>query len=117
MRIALIDDDHTTNFINKTKLEKKFPDATILTFPDGEDALEYLQSNQGFDYALLDLNMPKMNGIAFLSHHTKLPEENKIKKIVLFIEQQIDDSFMKNNELYMYISKPLTSEKMNKIFS
>lgn len=117
MRIALIDDDNTTNFINKTKLEKAFPNATIMAFPDGKDALDYLQENEGFDYALLDLNMPKMNGIEFLSKHVQLPAQNKINKIVLFIEQQIDENFMKNNELYMSITKPLTQEKIEQIFS
>lgn len=116
LRIALIDDDNTTNFINKTKLSKSFPDAEIIAFPDGQDAIEYLKENKGFDYGFLDLNMPIMNGLEFLSHHLQLPAENKIDKIVLFIEQDIDDSFMKNNELYMNITKPLTQEKIELIF-
>lgn len=116
MDIALIDDDVTTNFIHKTKLLKLYPNANISLFNNGKEALDNLLKNNQFDYAFLDLNMPVMNGLEFLQHHKNLPINQKIKKIILFIEQDLADDFIAKNEIFMHLTKPLNDEKINSIF-
>jgi two-component SAPR family response regulator len=116
MDIALIDDDITTNFIHKTKILKYFPEAKIHLFNNGKEALEVLLNNSKFDYAFLDLNMPIMNGIEFLQNHKKLNLNQKIKHIILFIEQDLADDFIEKNEIYMHLKKPLNDEKINRVF-
>lgn len=118
LNIALIDDDQTTNFINKTKLSKALPDAVILTFNNGLEALNHIKEHTiSFDFALLDLNMPVMNGLTFLQHHHELSEDIKIKKTVLFIDKTIDQNFTQQYNLHKTIQKPLTPEKISLIFN
>ena len=117
MNIALIDDDLTTNFIHKTKILKKFPNANIVLFNNGKEALDSLIDGNVFDYAILDLNMPVMNGLEFLTEHVNLNTQQKIKKIVLFIEQKIDQQFIDENELFLHLQKPLNNEKVDRIFN
>lgn len=110
MRIALIDDDVTTNFINKRKLTKEIEDCEVIPFFNGKEALDYLNSGEKVNIALLDMNMPVMNGLEFLKNHSKLPVEKKIDKIFLFAEQGVDEEFFKKHELFQVLKKPLTNE-------
>jgi len=60
---------------------------------DGENALKYLKENlsRGPCVILLDLNMPKMNGIDFLSEAKADRELRQIPIIVLTVSNQEDD--------------------------
>ena len=110
MRIALIDDDLTTNFINKNKLMREIVNCEVFPFANGKEAIDYLKEGDGLDIALLDMNMPVMNGIDFLKNHTLLPENKRIKKIFLFVEQNVDHDFKEKHELYKVLKKPLTKD-------
>ncbi len=46
MRIALVDDDVTTNFINKSKLTKEIESCEVISFFNGKEALDYLNSGE-----------------------------------------------------------------------
>ena len=116
MKIALIDDDSTTNFINKIKLEKAVSNCVIVTFSNGKEALDYLEKGNEIDLALLDLNMPVMNGMQFLKKHNNL-SSNKIKKIILFIEQKIENKFKQENGVFLALQKPLNEEKIRMILN
>jgi CheY-like chemotaxis protein len=92
-----------------SKLETKH---TLIEAKNGEEALEYLESGKSLpDIILLDLNMPRMNGIEFLGI---LKEHKKIKylpTIVLTTSENRDDLL----ECYKigiagYIIKPLKYE-------
>jgi len=117
MRIALIDDDLTTNFINKSKLKKQLVDCEVLSFNNGKEAIDYLNSGSKIDIALLDMNMPVMNGLEFLKTHIELPIENRIDKIFLFVEQNVEKQFQEKHELYQVLKKPLTKEIIDLITS
>ena len=110
MRIALIDDDTTTNFINKNKLTKRLPNCQVFPFNNGKEALDFLESGSKIDVALLDMNMPIMNGLEFIKFHSKLQEEKKITKLFLFVEQNVDQDFAEHYNLFRVLKKPLTTE-------
>jgi len=116
MKIALIDDDATTNFINEIKLKKRIPSCEVFSFENGKKAIEFLKKGNKIDLALLDLNMPVMNGMQFLTAHQKLDNSLKIKKIVLFIEEKVASKFKNDNSIYLAIRKPLGEKKMDIIF-
>ncbi|MGB1210171.1 MAG: response regulator, partial [Lacinutrix venerupis] len=67
LKILLIEDDMIEIMkLNRTISTLKL-DHTIIEANNGEDALEILEQKDNLpDIILLDLNMPKMNGIEFL---------------------------------------------------
>ncbi len=117
MTIALIDDDVTTNFINRRKLTNQIEDCEVLPFFNGKEALDYLISGEKVNVALLDMNMPIMNGLEFIKAHSELPEENKIEKIFLFAEDGVDEDFFLKHGLHQVLRKPLTLEIIELITS
>lgn len=63
----------------------------IITATDGLDAFRKL-NNQDFDLVVLDINMPKMDGVQFLASYMK--KDPKIFKKVIVISGEIDNDFI-----------------------
>ena len=57
---------------------------------DGMEALE-LMKQEGFDAIILDINMPRMNGLEFLKHIKANDQYASIPVIMLTTEGQDDD--------------------------
>ncbi len=117
MKILLIDDDATTNFIHQTKLNKLIKQAELSCVSNGQEALSFCRKNKAINLAFLDLNMPVMDGLTFLKAHKKLPKDHQIKKIVLFTDKEIDDSLKTSLNISFCIPKPLNEEKINTILN
>lgn len=68
LKILLIEDDIIEVMKLKRTISKLQLDHDIIEANDGEEALNILQKKNEFpDIILLDLNMPKINGIEFLN--------------------------------------------------
>lgn len=66
-KVFLIEDDLVTTFLIKTLMEKFSFASEIITFPNGDVALQTLQNSETYpDLLFLDLNMPVMDGWQFL---------------------------------------------------
>ncbi len=104
--ILLVEDDD----VDQIAMERAFKDLNIrnrlVSTANGEEALEYLkiESNEKPCIILLDLNMPKMNGIEFLEI---LKADEALKKIPVVVmttsraEQDIVESFRLGAAGYM----------------
>ncbi|MCR9264296.1 MAG: response regulator [Flavobacteriaceae bacterium] len=112
MYILFIEDDAIETMKFQRTLAKLESKHTLIEAKNGEEALEILQSGRSLpDIILLDLNMPRMNGIEFLEI---LKQHDKIKylpTIVLTTSENRDDLL----ECYKigiagYIIKPLKYE-------
>ena len=108
--ILLVEDDKVDCLTIKRALEEVKIDNRLDMVSNGEEALAYLLSSEKDlpGIILLDLNMPRMNGIEFLKTIKVHPGLKKIPVIVLTTskaEQDINDSFALGVAGYMV--KPL----------
>jgi CheY-like chemotaxis protein/anti-sigma regulatory factor (Ser/Thr protein kinase) len=102
-RILVADDDRTTRLlISELLRSEKF---TVVSAVDGADALKKLRENK-FDLALLDVWMPKKNGIEVLAALRK--SRDPFKAIVMTSDDTPETLLGAIREqAYQYISKPI----------
>ncbi len=96
--ILLVEDDIVDTMTVKRALKDLNIENDLIHRENGEEALQYLndENNTRPGIILLDLNMPKMNGIEFLKFVQTNNELNKIPVIVLTTsraESDIAESF------------------------
>ncbi|MCP4263003.1 MAG: response regulator [Planctomycetes bacterium] len=98
MPILLVEDDNVDVMTVKRALKDLNIKNQLVSTANGEEALEYLKNNDKNKpgIILLDLNMPKMNGIEFL---TIVKADETLKKIPVIVlttsshQQDIAESF------------------------
>lgn len=112
MYILFIEDDAIETMKFQRALSKLDSKHTLIEAKNGEEALEYLESGKSLpDIILLDLNMPRMNGIEFLDILKKHDKIKYLPTIILTTSENRDDLL----ECYKigiagYIIKPLKYE-------
>lgn len=74
----LIADDHAMILEMLQMYLRDIPDIKVTTAPDLPQALTKIQSEGPFDLALIDLNMPGMNGLQGLEHALALNGGNPV---------------------------------------
>jgi CheY-like chemotaxis protein len=110
IKILLVEDDTLDVMDAKRTLDKMGILHIMHTAKNGEEAIDYLQQVKSElpDVILLDLNMPKMNGIEFLG---KLRTNESWKNLKVFIlttsGEKEDKEQTKKLGVSGYIVKPL----------
>ncbi|WP_420578400.1 response regulator [Ekhidna sp.] len=117
-RIVLIDDDSTTNYLNKLIIERAALVDEVLTFESGQEALDYFRRNKSDEdvsLVLLDINMPVMNGWQFLDQYqaSNGSESNKIVLLSSSINPADKQMADKKKSVLDFKSKPLSVEMLN----
>ncbi len=118
-RIILIDDDSTTNALNKMIIERSDLVDEVLMFNEAQKALEFFKEEPGDrqnqSLILLDINMPLMDGWEFLNEYIKLNGSRRGEKVVM-LTSSIDPKDMTRAEEYgpvsEFKSKPLSIEML-----
>jgi len=109
LSLLLIDDDEIERMKFKRVCHKNEYPHIILEAKNGELALDILKNRESLpDIIILDLNMPKMNGIEFLNI---LKSDDELKYIPIVIMSS-SDNYLDVKECYKigvagYIIKPL----------
>ena len=128
-RILLIDDDGTTNLLNKIIIEKSNLVDEVVSFTEAQNALSYLKNNENSNEDLsvlifLDVNMPIMNGWEFITKYAKLEENHNNKKnqnTIVLLTSSIDPADKAKaaeiEEISEYQSKPLSVRLLNNLVS
>jgi CheY-like chemotaxis protein len=91
--ILLVEDDNVDVMTVKRALKDLKINNPLVSTANGEEALEYLKNNDNKKpcIILLDLNMPKMNGIEFLKIAKADDTLKKIPVVVLTTSSQQQD--------------------------
>jgi two-component system chemotaxis response regulator CheY len=122
--IALVDDDSIFQLTASRMLRAFGEQPTILQFSNGEEALRYLLANASQeedlpDLILLDINMPNVDGWAFLNDYAELKKQLAKKIVIYMVSSSIDPSDInraKNNvNVSDYLIKPILKEGYQKL--
>lgn len=114
-RVLLVDDDRTANFLHKLLVRNMGIAGQVLVAEDGQQALLTL-AEASFPPALilLDLNMPVLNGVDFLTRYAQLPPASPRPVIALLSssDHSLDQARAQHLPVDAYLTKPLTREKL-----
>lgn len=91
LTLLLIEDDEIERMKFKRVCVKNNFKHAVIEASNGEDALTFLNSDKLPDLILLDLNMPKMDGIEFLKKLKSTPALQFIPIIVLSTSNNYHD--------------------------
>jgi CheY-like chemotaxis protein len=116
IKIIQIDDDFINNMANERLIKKIGIPYEVTNFLDPTEALEFLaQTEEEFDFILLDINMPRINGWEFLDRYGKF--EKKFPILMSTSSSDPNDiKKAKQSELLLgFYMKPLTTLMMKDI--
>lgn len=126
--ILLVDDDDTTNFLNKRLLEDMQVAKQIMVCTNGKEAIEYLSGactedntsgNICPDLIFLDIKMPLMDGFSFLDEYHKRNLDSKDHVIIMMLTSSAsfyDLERLKNyNRVKKHYSKTLTKHDVQEV--
>ncbi len=121
---AIIDDDSCYEFTLKKMLSIFNIATSVISFPDGKQAIDYLNMVGAYpaqipDLIFLDINMPKMDGWGFLEHYCKIkPQLQKITSIYMLsssISNEDAQQAKAHAEVSDYLIKPATKEDLQRV--
>jgi CheY-like chemotaxis protein len=121
----LVDDDDTTNYLNKSLLQRMAITDTVLVAGNGQEALDLLQTHcaQADDptcpaLVLLDVKMPLMDGVEFLQAYARRPSTDNPAVVIIMLTTSLnprDVERMQHLPIHGYLTKPLTRDKVNNL--
>jgi CheY-like chemotaxis protein len=123
--VLLVDDDDTTNFLNRLLLERMGTAAHLLVATNGRQALDLLPEHCPEPDAptcpvliLLDINMPVMNGFEFLEAYAQLPPARRGASVILMLTSSLnpqDAERLRTLPAAGTIAKPLSKAKVAQV--
>lgn len=113
---ALIIDDSRAMRMFLSNIVKELGFETVEA-GDGLEALKQLETNMPIDVALVDIDMPNMNGIEFLTAARKNPVFDSVKMMMVTSHtsmNSVEDALRLGAQ--DYLMKPLTKEMLQEKF-
>ncbi|WP_396167438.1 response regulator [Flavobacterium sp.] len=115
--VVLIDDDLAINYFHKSLFLKLELGGNVFTFSNSNAALEGMikledtHSESDMVYVFLDINMPDVDGWAFLEKFKKINELIKFEVKIFILSSSINpedvEKAKNNNFVTNYFAKPL----------
>ena len=122
----LVDDDETTNFLNKFFVSQLDSRINVVTVSNGKEAIDYIENQKNTDFGpcmlILDTNMPVMNGWEFLEQYETLFDitvKSKIKVVMvtaLESDEVVQEALSKPN-VEDTVQKPLSDLKFRMLIN
>ncbi|MDF7815429.1 response regulator [Hymenobacter sp. YC55] len=123
--VLLVDDDPTTNYLNRKLLERLAVTEQVLVAHHGQEALALLAAHCQPPHLtgcptliLLDVNMPVMNGYEFLAAYQQLPAAQRQASVIVMLTTSLHPADVQRVELYgitTFLSKPLATAIINAV--
>jgi CheY-like chemotaxis protein len=119
--VMLIDDNQDDAFLHEREINKANLANVIIVKNSGEEALEYLKTEEEphSDLIFLDINMPGMSGWDFLKKYKQLDKELQSQAIIVMLSSSGDPKNIAKAKTWSfvsdYITKPLTKEALTGI--
>ncbi len=120
-KICIIDDDKIYRFTTEKYIEMLKLADKIITFSDGEEAIEFFKQNalnteELPDIILLDVNMPIMDGWDFIEEYSSF-QPRPAKRITLYmvtssIDHRDREKAAKISEIHDFVIKPISEEQL-----
>ena len=119
--ICIIDDDDISRYSLSRNLTKLSPSREMLVFPDGEEAIGYMENNVGNssnlpDIIFLDINMPIMDGFQFMEEYDKLNPLFDKKVNIYMMSSSINKEDIQRaktvSRISDYLIKPVEMDKL-----
>ena len=119
--IMLVDDNEIDNFLHKRIIESTDIAETIIVKNSGKSALEYFKEhlhevNKLPHLLFLDIDMPLVDGFAFLDKFDKYPDFVKEKCHIVVLSSSGSnhdrEKFTMNKNVKEFLVKPLTLEAL-----
>ncbi|MEO6550050.1 MAG: response regulator [Ferruginibacter sp.] len=120
--ILLVEDNEGDIYLTREAMQESKITNKISVLKNGSDVMDFLQKKKNFadvqtpDIILLDLNLPKKNGLEVLTEIKGSEEFKKIPVIMLTTsssEMDIAESYKRN--VNCFITKPLDAESFLKV--
>lgn len=110
LRILVAEDDEINQMVMQKLLERAGHSVDIVG--DGQQALNAL-SEQQYDIALLDLNMPVLGGVEMARKYYATPRENPVPLIALSADAMVETiTECKEAGMKAFLSKPFETKKV-----
>ncbi|MEM1169227.1 MAG: response regulator [Cyanobacteria bacterium P01_H01_bin.35] len=120
-QVLIVDDNPTNRLILKIQTKKWNMISTAVE--SGAEAIELLREGRKFDLAILDMQMPEMDGLTLAAEIRKLPKLNKLPLVMLssvsYTKSDATENVqsclnkpIKPNELYDVLMQILASQKI-----
>ncbi len=118
INVLIVDDSTTIRMMIKKILSISLPNIdSIIEASDGIEALARL-ADHNIDIMMVDINMPKMDGVKLISRIKSSPKYADIPVIVISTEgseERINE--LKNLGIKDFIRKPFKPEKLREVIS
>ena len=121
-KTVLIDDSEIDLFIQRRFLEVYNFSHQLVSYKSAQEAINSLKAINGEappDIIFLDLNMPEVDGFAFLKTFESLPEKvtSKSKIVVLTSSNSLKDreQAFENKNVIQFITKPLKESDIEEL--
>lgn len=112
MKIMLVDDNEIDLFLHSKMVQATVPDAEIIKFSNPAEALKFLDTNAlAPKLILLDIQMPDIDGFAFLSAYDVIQSRTLSDSIIYMVSSSLDfgdiNRAKANPLVFDFIKKPL----------
>ncbi len=110
-KVLIIDDDYINRKLLIEILKKNLYQVKAIESIDGEDGLQQIYENPDIQLILLDIEMPKINGIDFLDYHTNYNQDIDIPIIAISSNDTRKKESL-NKGASAFLTKPITEHQL-----